>query len=519
MWLSDEPLAVAQPIAPVSASDPAPMPTIAEEEGSPDRPSPPAPLSPDSTAPFTHDDVTDQKASNSAAAEEADVSSSFAFRLPALRRHRDSPIESKAGADNDAADEGTVASGGTSIAGTDQTTRARATGDEDGESWSAGQEAATQAGPLSAATFSLRVPRSADAPAAGGLMGSWEGLEHVGLGPLPSGGTSPDTAAGSQSRFGLSHSGRSAADDSLDGHRMPRLVFPGFSAMGEQPCDPELTSSTPKFSPKTHFLEHSNAHLDGEHGKMPSGSGLAPQRLRVDTSLSTLPDHARQHVVGASGRGVQEMQRDANRYTGTEAEGGGAVDISPISSSSPVGRNGLQTRRDDGGGIDNGPISSSSPVGRSSLEVRRESMLRALSGGSSRSSSGGLPPSPTPPALPLMQQQGNEGTSQHRSSRSVPSGDQHGNEVTSQGGAHQHVQGQEQKPTKQVAGSLLQQLPKQLQAGRGPSARHAAESGKSNPSRPASVETAGASLKNAPPQTARGRRAAAAAVPNPAGES
>ena len=490
MWLSDGLPGAPQP-TPSSGGVPAaaPMPTIAEEEGSPDKQPNAGPheADPPSRLPSQHAATAPNGLDSAPAAALAaprptvepttqDVSSSFSFQ-PSLSLHGNQDTAPAAVQEAPAAgtsargpplarslfDESNSSTNAESVA---QLPASRAlsslpeTASQDRQA--SGEGAAPVGRPLSSSDVTadglraLQLPSQRQPCLETRLVGSWEGLEHVGLEPLPSGGTSPDTAGAPRSRLGPSGNEHVAHDDSLDGSRIPRLSFPGFVAGGpNESRDQSLTSSTPKFSPKQHFsLRESHAIIN---------PALTPHQFSLDESAE-LPTDLSGSAHSRSMRSSEPHQVKTVSGTSTQSECDampfGPLDRRPIgnlgdscsfsgrsdsdstfappmsteqlqdsasgqvgSRSSPTGspRRSSDISRGisaaDGGGSNrilrsmgdsmfqsrsaadertatlqgmSAADGGVSPVGRRSLEARRESMLRALSGGSSRSSSGDL---------------------------------------------------------------------------------------------------------------------------------
>lgn len=511
MWLSDGLLGAPQQ-TPSSSAAPttAPMPTIAEEEGSPDKHSqspegqPPAGLhdagsrskSPSQDAAATA--MTGSDCEAPAAAPTASRSISNGMTEPAMHRLSSSFSFQPSLSLHPSQDAAPAAFQEASAAASSPTGPALAQSLFDRDNSSSSIAASGQQIPSSQALPGLhktvsqesRVSGENAAPvelrlsgsrnAANGLralqplslrqpypeprlIGSWEGLEHVGLEPLPSGGTSPDTAGAPRSRLGPSHNDHITRDDSLDGSRIPRLSFPGFAAGGPtESRDQALTSSTPKFSPKQHFMqshaasasdaithqrgliesaelsrdlpssrrstephlvENAGTSMEFERRALPrnsrdrcpignlgdsssfSGRNDSETRFALPMSSRQLQHSGAAQVGGCSNQtgspqrsrdtsggipsadgggsgGFLQPSRDASIQGRSDAEGAGNVNFQDRAAAEHGGNSSFQGRSAADGGA--------SPVGRKSLEARRESMLRALSGGSSRSSSGDL---------------------------------------------------------------------------------------------------------------------------------
>ena len=442
MWLSDGLPNTSQtaPCSSTPAPDTAPMPTIAEEEGSPDRHAAAASHqgdsqgnSPSQAAAGIDSEKGHPAAGSGCAAEPAarDLSSSFSF-TPPLSLHPDQaalaaipnfPVSGPPAPD--------PVQAMSLFAGPSSSSTEKLEQPEDSHSSAlplaqtskdAGQGPkesmnhewhpnSNSDGKTGAGRVTLKLPSLRQPCLEASLTGSWEGLENVGLEPLPSGGTSPDMATAPRSRLGPSSRGRDSHDDSLEGSHIPRLAFPGFSAGAQNESrDQGLTSSTPKFSPKQHFSLHDPRSSRAGADSLAS----SPQHLNLADSAEqpvgpsgrpsepSLPEHTNDYVHSAShhvpmGHPSRLMERprstmsqhhrqsDINHLPSSQSfqqAGDGHADTLASQAGSPR-QPGHPFWGIFGGGGDE------SPVGRRSLEARRESMLRALSG-SSRSSSGDL---------------------------------------------------------------------------------------------------------------------------------
>ncbi|KAK9825009.1 hypothetical protein WJX74_000447 [Apatococcus lobatus] len=570
MWLTDGLPSTPQatPYSSGPAPDTVPMPTIAEEEGSPDKFAPSratgATLPSQAAIPHAAATASDQQSAAYNAVKvnpepgDHDVSLSFSFKpstllhmrqeaAPAADRHLSASQVSEHGIYSPLFGERSNSSSSTNdVPAQEQsesaTMKLPQTRDLGGTIM--GQSAAHEDIQASSRDMTSDGPRALKPPTlrqpypAATLIGSIEGLEHVGLEPLPSGGTSPDTTAAPRSRLGPSSSERLTRDESFDGSRIPRLAFPGFSAgVSNESQDQSLTSSTPKFSPKQHFNE-----LDLRKSHPEANSYLTPQQLDLVKSTELPIRHSdascREHNISSSGipqpdfvgkcirpesqaLPMGDPSRHPVRHTGGPLlpSSGGPNDFEP-SFQWPSSPQQLQSRGNDqadaivnltevpqrpqsptqhvSAGGDGG-----SPVGRKSLEARRESMLRALSG-SSRSSSGDLSScfsgslqpqllAAEPPAIPaslagaqpLNRSSSGSTRQQDPSHLKLPLQNTPGNEEGLHN-AHAHLeQGAASKqPARQSAGSLLQQLPKQplRQSQRGASGRQISENSKASSS-------------------------------------
>ena len=449
MWLSDGLPSVSQtaPCSSTPAPDTAPMPTIAEEEGSPDKHGAAASHHGDSQGNSTSqasaniDSEKEHPAAelgSTAKPTACDLSSSFSFQPPpsllpdqaATAAVTTFPVSGRPATDPVPAMSLFAGLSSTSNKKLDQPefphssasplsqmSKDAGRGPKDSMNQEGHPKASSDVIP-GGGRVALKLPSLRQPCLEASLTGSWEGLENVGLEPLPSGGTSPDMATAPRSRLGPRSRGRDSHDGSLEGSHGPRLAFPGFSAGApNENRDQGLTSSTPKFSPKQHFSLHnprsshagsdslasSSQHLNlAESAEQPVGPSGRP-RSDPTSAFELSPSEGIQESVHPASHhvpmGHPSRHRQMPLLSLSHGDVRSSLDHAPSSQLlQPAGDVHADTLASQAGspgqpghpsrGISGGGGGGESPAGRR-LEARRESMLRALSG-SSRSSSGDL---------------------------------------------------------------------------------------------------------------------------------